>query len=103
MRSDEDSQIRHLRMVLNGKSAANVALRAAVETIRNEGHRLDVRVTWEAGDAQRFAEHALKEDCDVIVAGGGDGTVNEIINGMFLSGEAPEKPLAILPLGSAPR
>ena len=60
-----------------------------------------MRVTWEAGDALRFAERALKEDCDVIVAGGGDGTVNEIINGMFLSGEAPGKPLAILPLGSA--
>jgi lipid kinase YegS len=92
---------RQLRLILNGKKAGLPTLRQAVAELRAAGHGVDVRVTWEAGDAQRFAERALKEDCDVIVAGGGDGTVNEIINGMFLSGEAPEKPLAILPLGSA--
>ena len=92
---------RKLRLILNGKIADLPTLRQAIAELRAAGHGVDVRVTWEAGDALRFAEHALKDDCDVIVAGGGDGTVNEIVNGMFLSGEAPEKPLAILPLGSA--
>ena len=92
---------RQLRLILNGKKAGLPTLHQAVAELRAAGHGVDVRVTWEAGDAQRFAERALKEDCDVIVAGGGDGTVNEIINGMFLSSEAPGKPLAILPLGSA--
>src|SRR5262249_60169542 len=41
-------------LILNGKAAENDALRAAVAWQRALRHRIDVRVTWERGDAQRF-------------------------------------------------
>ena len=70
-----------VRLILNGKVAANDALRAAVARQRKAGHRIEVRVTWEKGDARRFVSKA--DEMDVLVAGGGDGTVNEVLHGLM--------------------
>lgn len=48
------------------------------------------------GDATRLAGEAVRQGCDVIVAAGGDGTINEVINGLGDTGVA----LGILPLGT---
>jgi len=45
-----------VRVILNGKGAANPQVREAVNKIRNEGQPLEVRCTWEGGDAARFAQ-----------------------------------------------
>jgi len=92
---------RKLRLILNGKKSGLPQVRQAVSAVRKDGHEVDVRVTWEAGDAGRFAAEALDDDIDVVVAGGGDGTVNEVVNGVFRRTEKPEKSVAVLPLGSA--
>jgi hypothetical protein len=49
-----------MRIVLHGKQAQNPAVRAAVEAERAAGHQIDVRVTWEAGDAARLTEEACR-------------------------------------------
>ena len=49
-------------VILNGKVAGNDALRAAVARQRAAGHRIEVRVTWEKGDARRFVSEAGKVD-----------------------------------------
>jgi lipid kinase YegS len=90
-----------LRLILNGKKAGLPAIREAVHKVRADGHAVDVRVTWEAGDGARLAAEALEDDVDVIVAGGGDGTVNELVNGIFNATDAPEKAVGVMPLGSA--
>mgnify|MGYP000873062438 CR=1 FL=1 len=68
----------HWRLILNGKSAGDEAVRTAVAALRARGVHIDVRVTWEAGDAERYAAEALAESVDTIIAAGGDGTLNEI-------------------------
>ncbi len=73
---------RHLALVLHGKAAGRPEVRAAVESVRADGHRVDVRVTWEAGDAVRFAKAAAAEGVDTVVAGGGDGSLNEVVSGV---------------------
>lgn len=90
-------------LVLHGKAATRDAVRAAVRASRDEGARIDVRVTWESGDAQRFAREAAREGFEVVIAGGGDGTVNEVVAGLVDgSVETEASPsLAILPLGTA--
>jgi lipid kinase YegS len=62
---------------------------------------VDVRVTWEAGDVHRLVREACAEGCLRLVAGGGDGTVNEVIDAT-LNLTVDERPeLAIMPLGTA--
>lgn len=94
-----------LRIILNGKSANDERVRQAVRLVRSEGCTVEVRPTWEPGDVQRLTLEALREPKgarpDVIVAGGGDGTVNEVIATAVANGVGDDVAFAILPLGTA--
>jgi len=58
--------------------------------------------TTARGDAERAAREAPAGRYDVIVAAGGDGTINEVINGLMERGMAGRHlPLGIIPLGTA--
>ena len=92
---------RPLRLVVNGKAAGNPALRSAVGTLRDSGLCVEVRVTWEAGDAAHFAAAAARDGVDVVVAAGGDGTVNEVATGLISAGDATETAMAVIPFGTA--
>jgi lipid kinase YegS len=90
-----------MRLIVNGKAAGDPLLRPAVKEIRDAGHRLDVRVTWESGDAARLAAEAVSDGVDVVVAGGGDGTVNEVASGMLARGDTGGSAMAVVPYGTA--
>jgi lipid kinase YegS len=90
---------RRVHLILNGKVAGNDALRAAVARQRAAGHRIEVRVTWEKGDARRFVSEA--GEVDLVVAAGGDGTLNEVLHGLMDLSEAARPILGIVPLGTA--
>jgi lipid kinase YegS len=90
-----------IRIILNGKKAEDLDLREAVHILRDEGYSIDVRVTWEYGDAIRFVKEASEDKVDTIVAAGGDGTLNEVVNGLMLIQESQRPNLAILPMGTA--
>ena len=91
---------RKSRIILHGKQSANQELRDAVGAVREDGHEIDVRVTWEAGDSGLFAAQAAKEGIETVIAGGGDGTVNEVLNGLVeVDGDASA--LGVIPLGTA--
>ena len=74
----------------------------AKEQLANELRRLPdcvVRETSESGDGRRLAAQAVEQGCDLIVAAGGDGTINEVLNGLAVDfGQAA---FGILPLGTA--
>lgn len=93
----------HWFLVLNGKSAGDDALRAAVATMRDRGIRIDVRVTWEDGDAARIVGEAIAAGAHAVIAAGGDGTLSEVATALALR-EAPADALpalALVPLGTA--
>lgn len=96
-----------MRLILNGKIADDPRLREAVEAIRDDGHRIEVRVTWEGGDAVRMARQAVADGVETVVAGGGDGTLHEVVAGVLEAEDelAPEKrpscSLGLIPLGTA--
>jgi diacylglycerol kinase (ATP) len=50
------------------------------------------------GDAMRAAAEATERGYDMIIVAGGDGTLNEVINGM--SGKANRLPIGLLPVGT---
>ncbi|MBE0365866.1 hypothetical protein PULV_b0554 [Pseudoalteromonas ulvae UL12] len=90
-----------LRLLLNGKKASQPNVRDAVMQLREQGWDLEVRVTWEGGDIARFVAEAVKDRCSRIIAGGGDGTVNEAVNALMQHPKDQRPELAILPLGTA--
>ena len=87
-----------LRLVVNGKVANSEALRAAVAQQRGLGHRVEVHVTWESGDARRFGSQP--EEADVVVAVGGDGTINEVLHGLMTLPTEARPALAVVALGT---
>lgn len=66
------------------------------------GLKYDAMLTTRPLEATAMAEHAVRESRPTIVAVGGDGTLNEVVNGFFHNG-APiptTSRLAMLPLGT---
>lgn len=88
-------------LILNGKGADNALLRDAIGALRDEGMTLHVRVTWEKGDAVRYVEEASHLGVDTVIAGGGDGTINEVATALTELKEGHVPALGLLPLGTA--
>jgi diacylglycerol kinase (ATP) len=53
-----------------------------------------------AGDARRLAREAALDGAETIVAAGGDGTVNEVLNGLVDADALGRTVLGVLPLGT---
>ena len=66
------------------------------QAIRGLGYQVEEMETTEPGDASRLAREAVAAGFDLVCAVGGDGTVNETINGLAGS----DVPLVIIPTGT---
>lgn len=86
-------------LILHGKQALNEQVRSAVARKREEGWTLAVRLTWEAGDAQRLVAEAIAAGYRCLIAGGGDGTLRDIAEA--IANQAGDASLVLLPLGTA--
>jgi len=92
-------------VVVNPRSQAGALGRKwsyiATQLRREIGAFEDV-LTRAPGDATRLAREAIDSGADVVVAIGGDGTINEVVNGFFEDGEPvkTETALGILPFGT---
>lgn len=64
-------------------------------------HELDfeIELTKEPKHATRLAQDAINNGFSNIVAVGGDGTLNEVVNGIMISGRSTEVNLGIIPEG----
>ncbi len=63
--------------------------------------KLDVAETTHRGHGRELAAQAAAEGIDLVVSVGGDGTVNEVVNGLLENGPSPHLPmLAVVPGGS---
>lgn len=82
-------------VILNPAARSEKASRLD-ERIRELSGGAPMRLTSEAGDARRIAAEAVRDGAEVIIAAGGDGTLNEVVNGI---GNAPVR-LGILPVGT---
>lgn len=76
--------------------ASGAKLREAERLIKARGLKVETLLTARRGDAERFAREAASLSARVIIAAGGDGTCNEVINGAAGS----STPVSILPLGT---
>jgi lipid kinase YegS len=95
---------RHCRIILNGKFMDSLEFRETVYAMRKLSFEIDVRVTWEHGDAARFVHEALNDRVNRIISAGGDGTLHETVNAMISEHEKTGvaiPSLGIIPLGTA--
>jgi lipid kinase YegS len=88
-------------LILNGKRTDPEELRESVHRWRDKGHEISVRVTWEKSDGIRFAEESLALGVERVIACGGDGTVNEVAQGLMRIAKGDRPALAIIPMGTA--
>lgn len=66
------------------------------EALAKTGWKLETRFSTYPGHARVLAQQAVNEGADKIIAVGGDGTLNEVVNGMAFS----EVELGLIPTGT---
>ncbi len=73
-------------------------LARVIDALEARGCAVTLRETGARGDAERFAREAVADGGhDAVVAAGGDGTINEVANGL----EGSDLPLGVIPIGTA--
>jgi diacylglycerol kinase family enzyme len=89
-------------LVVNPKATATSArVRDVLARALGSDLKLDVAETQRRGHAIQLGARATQEGYDLVVTLGGDGTVNEVVNGILRDGPQTEQPaLAVVPGGS---
>jgi len=76
-----------VKVIVNPVSGKGHGLKAVPEIearLTESGINFDLIMTEHPGHAMVLAQQAVEEGYDVVVAAGGDGTVNEVVNGLML-------------------
>lgn len=82
----------------SGKTITKKKLDEVIKIIVNRGHTVSMYNTQKKYDAKNETIKTCNEDWDIIIASGGDGTVNEVANGIALSEN--KVPVAIFATGT---
>jgi YegS/Rv2252/BmrU family lipid kinase len=91
--------MRSLIVIISNPAARSSSfdkVKKASDYLRLQGYETGLLFTEKGGHASELAREAVKKSPRLIIAAGGDGTINEVINGLVHS----SVPLAILPLGT---
>ena len=78
--------------------AGSVTDRKKIVTQLKRLKPIALKMTRRSGDAERWARAALRTKCDCVVAAGGDGTLNGVVNGIAVSRRRVR--VGIVPLGT---
>ncbi|WP_251518446.1 MULTISPECIES: diacylglycerol kinase [Staphylococcus] len=92
---------KRVRIIYNptsGKELFKRTLPDVLIRLEKAGFETSAYATEREGDATIEAQRCLEHNYDVLIAAGGDGTLNEVINGIA---EHPERPsIGIIPMGT---
>ena len=92
---------RHAVIIANPTSGSYIyhkrQLEETIDFLREYGWQIELKLTRASGDAQRLTKEAVETKMDVVIAAGGDGTINEVIQELVGS----ETALGVLPIGTA--
>jgi diacylglycerol kinase (ATP) len=94
--------VKRARLIYNPSSGREIVRRRLpdiLDLLEAAGYETSCYATRGEYDATEEAERAVARGFDVIIAAGGDGTINEVVNGMA---EKPARPaLGIIPCGTS--
>jgi diacylglycerol kinase (ATP) len=85
----------------NGGNGRRRQLDEARKILASSGIEADLAETTGPGHATEIAQQAVREQRQLVIACGGDGTLNEVVNGLAEASNGHRVPLALLPGGTA--
>ncbi|WP_223702114.1 diacylglycerol kinase [Sutcliffiella deserti] len=93
--------MKRARVIYNptsGREAFRKHLPEVLVRLEKAGYETSCHATTCQGDATEAARLAVEREYDLVVAAGGDGTINEVVNGLA---EQPYRPqLGVIPVGT---
>jgi YegS/Rv2252/BmrU family lipid kinase len=88
-------------LVINPKDGQNLAkLNAILAVFSAAGWKTDIALKQYGGHTMELATKAAKKGYDVVIAYGGDGTLNQVVNGA-MNGKSQKSRVGIIPGGTA--
>ncbi|OMP68029.1 diacylglycerol kinase [Domibacillus epiphyticus] len=82
----------------SGRELFRKHLPEALEKLERAGYETSAHATTGEGDATIAARTAVERGFDVVIAAGGDGTLNEVVNG--LAGHEHRPKFGVIPMGT---
>ncbi|WP_050181983.1 diacylglycerol kinase [Domibacillus robiginosus] len=82
----------------SGRELFRKHLPEALEKLERAGYETSAHATTGEGDATEAARIASERKFDVVIAAGGDGTLNEVVNG--LAGQEHRPKFGVIPMGT---
>ena len=99
----EDRTLPHAQLIVNPIAGAGGTAKKwphIKELLKSFGLRFDHDLTEAPGHARELAKIAAKNGCELIVSVGGDGTINEVVNGLYDAGNLNDVMLGIISTGT---
>jgi lipid kinase YegS len=94
------SDARRFCIIFDRRAENDGRLQQAVDRIRELGHAVFVKQADEPGDATRHAAMAAEKKADTIVAVGGDGMLNMVVNGILRQKGSDACAVGLIPFGT---
>ena len=88
-------------LILHKKTCMRPDVVQAIEALEQSDFDLMVRIPWSRSDMKMFMRQAIADGVTRIIAGGGDGTLNDIANFLMKKDRAQKTSLGVFPLGTA--
>lgn len=91
------------RLIVNpssGKDRGPHYLPAINSALRDSFGTLEIVMTIGSGDGEETAVRAIEDGCTRLFVAGGDGTLNEVVNGLLKAQALDRVPIGLLPLGT---
>lgn len=91
------------RLILNPSAGTDKApgfLPKINQALRERFGVMEIVMTTGPRDAEAAAEQAAHDGCDRVFVAGGDGTLNEVVNGLKTAGALERTAIGLLPLGT---
>jgi YegS/Rv2252/BmrU family lipid kinase len=82
---------------VSGRQKHQEYMKVALDVLKSNGIQPLIRETTQRGDASLFSREEAGKGTEIVLVAGGDGTINEVANGLVGSSVK----LAVLPLGTA--
>ena len=98
-----EADVSRIRVILNpssGRERGPEHLELLATRLRERYDTVDMSVTTGDGDAERAAALAAEDGCEALFVAGGDGTLNEAMNGLATAGALGALTVGVIPFGT---